>query len=76
MSDPFILWVKFDKPVEFNNPTYTYLNLIVDRAFTDPNTEKNYIAFGVTVTLNYLDPSKDINLVQNEVVERIIHFLK
>ncbi|CAJ0843429.1 4364_t:CDS:2, partial [Entrophospora sp. SA101] len=55
-----------NKPVEFNNPTYTYLNLIVDRAFTDPNTEKNYIAFGVTVTLNYLDPSKDINLVQNE----------
>lgn len=32
--------MKLNKPVESNNPTYTYLNLIIDRAFTDPNTEK------------------------------------
>ncbi|CAH1759694.1 6326_t:CDS:2 [Entrophospora sp. SA101] len=55
---------------------YLRTNLIIDRAFTDPNTEKNSIAFRMTVILNYLDPSKGIKLVQNEVVERMNPFLE
>nr|CAG8500677.1 12059_t:CDS:2 [Entrophospora candida] len=43
-----------------SNPIYTYLNLIIDCAFTDPNTEKNSIAFGMAFIL---DPSKGIKLV-------------
>ena len=70
-------YMKLNKPVDFsNNPNYTYLNLIIDRVFTDSNTEKNSIAFGMAVTLNYLDPSKGIKLVQSEVVERMNNFLE
>ena len=41
-----------------NDPQYTYLNSIIDRIFTNQNTEKNSIAFGMAVALNYLDPIK------------------
>jgi hypothetical protein len=62
--------MKLNKPVDTNdNPRYTYLNLIIDRVFTNLNTEKNSIAFGMAVVLNYLDPSKGINMVPSEVVE-------
>ncbi|CAG8693862.1 3074_t:CDS:2 [Rhizophagus irregularis] len=33
------------------------------------NTEKNSIAFSMTVALNYLDPSKGINMIPSEVIE-------
>lgn len=69
-------YMKLSKPVDSNDPSYTYLNLIIDNAFPDSNTEKNSIAFGMAVALNYLDPSKGIKLVQSEVVERMNHFLE
>jgi hypothetical protein len=68
--------MKLNKPVDPNNTSYTYLNLIIDHVFTDPNTEKNSIAFGMAVALNYLDPSKGIKLVPSEVVERMNSFLE
>nr|CAG8507605.1 1345_t:CDS:2 [Entrophospora candida] len=46
--------------MQSSNPTCTYLNLIIDCAFIDPNTEKNSIAFGMAFIL---DPSKGIKLV-------------
>ncbi|CAB5193393.1 unnamed protein product [Rhizophagus irregularis] len=64
------------KPVDSNNSSYTYLNLIIDNAFPDFNTEKNSIAFGMVVALNYLDPSKGIKLVQSEVVKWMDYFLE
>ncbi|CAB4391950.1 unnamed protein product [Rhizophagus irregularis] len=61
---------KLNQPIDPNNdPHYTHLNSIIDRVFTSSNTEKNSIAFGMTVALNYLDPSKGINMVPNEVIE-------
>jgi len=70
--------MKLNKAVDPNDdPTYTtYLNLIIDYVFTKPNTEKNYIAFGMAVALNYLDPSKGGNMVLSEVVERMNIFLE
>jgi len=55
--------MKLNKPIDFNDPSYTYLNLIIDHTFTDSNTEKNSIAFGMAVALNYLDPLKGVKLV-------------
>ena len=70
-------YMKLNKPVDTNdNSHYTYLNLIIDCVFTNPNTEKNSIAFGMAVILNYLDPSKGINIVLSEVVERMNYFLE
>ncbi|CAB5391220.1 unnamed protein product [Rhizophagus irregularis] len=63
-------YIKLNKPVDVNdNPHYTFLNLIIDRVFTNPKTEKNSIAFGIAVALNYLDPSKGVNMVPIEVIE-------
>ncbi|CAG8702587.1 17945_t:CDS:2, partial [Gigaspora rosea] len=68
---------KNQQPVDINDvPHYTYLNLIIDCVFTDPATEKNSIAFGMAVALNYLDPTKGVNMVLNEVVERMNYFLE
>ncbi|KAF0545527.1 hypothetical protein F8M41_002238 [Gigaspora margarita] len=70
-------YTKLNKPVDINDdPHYTYLNLIIDCAFTDPATEKNSIAFGMAVALNYLDPTKGVNMVPSEVVERMNYFLE
>lgn len=70
-------YMKLNKPIDPNdNLHYTYLNLIIDRVFTNPNTEKNSIAFGMAVALNYLDPSKGINMVPSEIVERMNCFLE
>ena len=70
-------YVKLNRSIDSNNdPSYTYLNLIIDNVFPDSNTEKNSIAFGMAVALNYLDPSKGIKLVQSEVVERMNRFLE
>ena len=68
--------MKLNKPINSNDPSYTYLNLIIDHTFTDSNTEKNSIAFGMAVALNYLDPLKGVKLVQSEVVERMNQFLE
>ncbi|CAB4392465.1 unnamed protein product [Rhizophagus irregularis] len=63
-------YMKLNKPVDVNDdPHYTFLNLIIDRVFTNPKTEKNSIAFGMAVVLNYLDPSKGVNMVPSEVIE-------
>ncbi|CAB4391468.1 unnamed protein product [Rhizophagus irregularis] len=68
---------KLNQPIDPNNdPHYTHLNSIIDHVFTSSNTEKNSIAFGMTVTLNYLDPSKGINMVPSEVIERMNNFLE
>lgn len=68
---------KLNQPIDSNNdPQYTYLNSIIDRAFTNSNTEKNSLAFGMAVALNYLDPSKGINMVPSEVIERMNNFLE
>lgn len=70
-------YMKLNKPVDLNNdPSYTYLNLIIDNVFPDSNTEKNSIAFAMATALNYLDPSKGIKLVQSEVVDRMNSFLE
>ncbi|CAG8839314.1 13828_t:CDS:1, partial [Cetraspora pellucida] len=70
-------YLKLNQPVDANdNPHYTYLNLIIDRTFADPNTEKNSIAFGIAVALNYHDPSKGISMVPSEVAERMNHILE
>ncbi|GBC03787.1 hypothetical protein RclHR1_05320004 [Rhizophagus clarus] len=69
-------YTKLNKPVDANDdPHYTYLNLIIDHVFTNPKTEKNSIAFGMAVALNYLDLSKGVNMVSSEVVERMNFFL-
>ncbi|PKK58638.1 hypothetical protein RhiirC2_720381 [Rhizophagus irregularis] len=70
-------YMKLNKPVDVNDdPHYTFLNLIIDRVFTNPKTEKNSIAFGMAVALNYLDPSKGVNMVPSEVIERMNFFLE
>ncbi|EXX52079.1 uncharacterized protein OCT59_022776 [Rhizophagus irregularis] len=70
-------YIKLNKPVDVNdNPHYTFLNLIINRVFTNPKTEKNSIAFGMAVVLNYLDPSKGVNIVPIEVIERMNFFLE
>ncbi|CAG8816252.1 20272_t:CDS:2, partial [Cetraspora pellucida] len=70
-------YLKLNQPVDTNDDLhYTYLNLIIDRIFADPNTEKNSIAFGMTVALNYLDPSKGISMVPSKVTERMNHILE
>ena len=68
-------YMKLNNPID-SNENYTYLNLIIDNVFTKSNTEKNSIAFGMAVTLNYLDPSKGVNMVPSEVVERMNGFLE
>ncbi|GES89530.1 hypothetical protein GLOIN_2v1789101 [Rhizophagus clarus] len=69
-------YTKLNKPVNANDDLhYTYLNLIIDYVFTNPKTEKNSIAFGMAVALNYLDLSKGVNMVSSEVVERMNFFL-
>ncbi|CAH1767399.1 4483_t:CDS:2, partial [Entrophospora sp. SA101] len=65
-------YMKLNKPVKSNNPTYTYLNLIIDHE----TTEKNSIAFGMAVTLNYLDPSKGIKLIQKNYGHEISELKK
>ncbi|CAB5362884.1 unnamed protein product [Rhizophagus irregularis] len=68
---------KLNQPIDPNNdPHYTHLNSIIDHVFTSSNTEKNSIAFSMTVALNYLDPSKGINMVSSEVIERMNNFLE
>ncbi|CAG8721068.1 7669_t:CDS:2, partial [Gigaspora rosea] len=58
---------KLNQPVDANDdPHYTYFNLIIDRTFADLNTEKNSIAFGIAIALNYLDPPKGISMVPSE----------
>ncbi|CAG8649405.1 2572_t:CDS:2 [Cetraspora pellucida] len=70
-------YLKLNQPVDANDDLhYTYLNLIIDRIFADPNTEKNSIAFGMAVALNYLDPSKGISMVPSEVAERMNNILE
>ncbi|CAG8806109.1 7141_t:CDS:2 [Cetraspora pellucida] len=70
-------YLKLNQPVDANDdPHYTYLNLIIDHTFADPNTEKNFIAFGMAVALNYLDSSKGISMVPSEVTERMNHILE
>ncbi|CAG8756935.1 27502_t:CDS:2 [Gigaspora margarita] len=70
-------YMKLNKPVDINNNLhYTYFNLIIDCAFTDPATEKNSITFGIVVALNYLDPTKKVNMVPSEVVEWMNYFLE
>ncbi|CAG8765855.1 18443_t:CDS:1, partial [Racocetra persica] len=41
-----------------------------------PKTKKNFIAFGMTVALNYFNSLKEINMVPSEVVEQMNTFLK
>ncbi|CAB4487136.1 unnamed protein product [Rhizophagus irregularis] len=68
---------KLNQPIDPDNDLhYTYLNSIIDNVFTDPHTEKNSIAFGMAITLNYLDPSKGINMVPSEVIDRMNGFLE
>ncbi|CAG8622601.1 7751_t:CDS:2, partial [Racocetra persica] len=63
-------YLKLNHPIDVNDDLhYTYLNLIINCTFADPNTEKNSIAFGMAVALNYLDPSKRISMVPSEVIE-------
>ncbi|CAG8786436.1 5022_t:CDS:1, partial [Cetraspora pellucida] len=70
-------YLKLNQPVDINDdPHYTYLNLIIDRTFADLNTEKNSIAFGMAIALNYLDPSKRISMVPSEVIVRMNHILE
>ncbi|RGB25071.1 hypothetical protein C1646_772239 [Rhizophagus diaphanus] len=48
-----------------------------EKKFKDSKiTQKNSIAFSMTVTLNYLDPLKGINIVPSEVIERMNNFLE
>ena len=69
--------MKLNQPVNPNDDShYTYLNSIIDCVFPNPNTEKNSIAFGMAITLNYLDPIKGINMVPSEIVERMNNFLE
>ncbi|CAG8777764.1 11843_t:CDS:2, partial [Racocetra persica] len=79
-KDAKIIWecyTKLNKPIDANdNPQYTYLNLIINRTFADLDTEKNSIAFGMAVALNYLDLSKRINMVLTEVIDRINYILE
>ncbi|RGB22247.1 hypothetical protein C1646_677979 [Rhizophagus diaphanus] len=68
---------KLNQPIDPSNDLqYTYLNSIIDRVFTNRNTEKNSIAFGMAVALNYLDPTKGINMVPSEIVGRMNYFLE
>ncbi|CAG8848350.1 19573_t:CDS:1, partial [Gigaspora margarita] len=70
-------YTKLNKPVNINDDLYyTYLNLIIDCAFMDPAIEKNSIAFGIVIALNYLDPTKGINIVPSKVVEQMNYFLE
>ncbi|KAF0496484.1 hypothetical protein F8M41_020966 [Gigaspora margarita] len=69
-------YLKLNKPFDDSDSYYTYLNLIIDRVFSDLKTEKNSIAFGMAVTLNYLDPSKGVNMVPSEVAKRMNYFLE
>ncbi|CAG8625744.1 6019_t:CDS:2 [Racocetra persica] len=70
-------YMRLNKPVNTNDdPNYIYFNLIIDNTFMDPKTEKNSIAFGIAVILNYLDPSKGFNMVLSEIVERMNYFLE
>ena len=55
---------------------YTHFNSIIDNVFTNPNIEKNSIAFRMAIALNYLNPLKEINIVPSEVIERMNSFLK
>lgn len=68
---------KLNQPIDPNNdPHYTHLNSIIDYVFTSSNTEKNSIAFGMTVALNYLNPLKGINMVLSKIIERMNNFLE
>ncbi|CAG8716354.1 5769_t:CDS:2 [Gigaspora margarita] len=68
-------YIKLNKPID-NDPQYTYLNLIIDSTFTDQNTEKNSIVFEMAVALNYLDPSKGIEMVPTKVVDKMNFILE
>ncbi|GES72492.1 hypothetical protein GLOIN_2v1789101 [Rhizophagus clarus] len=69
-------YTKLNKLVDANDDShYIYLNLIIDHIFTNPKTEKNSIAFGMAIALNYLDLSKGVNMVPSEVVKRMNFFL-
>ena len=77
MKNKIKYYKKLNQPINSNDdPNYTYLNSIIDRVFIDSNTEKNSIAFGMTIALNYLDPSKGINMVPSEIIERMNVFLE
>jgi hypothetical protein len=68
---------KLNQPIDPSNDLqYTYLNSIIDRVFTNQNTEKNLIAFRMAVALSYLDPTKGINMVPSEIVGRMNYFLE
>ncbi|CAB5154948.1 unnamed protein product [Rhizophagus irregularis] len=68
---------KLNQPIDPDNDLhYTYLNSIIDNVFTNPHTEKNSIAFGMAITLNYLDLTKGINMVPSEVIDRMNGFLE
>ncbi|CAG8592277.1 26301_t:CDS:2 [Dentiscutata erythropus] len=70
-------YAKLNRPVNVeDDPNYTYLNFILDHVFPDPKTEKNFIAFGIVVALNYLDLSKEITIVPSEVVQKMNYFLE
>ena len=70
-------FMKLNQPIDPNDDShYTYLNSIINRVFPNPNTEKNSIAFGMAITLNYLDPMKGINMVPSKIVERMNNFLE
>ncbi|PKB99475.1 hypothetical protein RhiirA5_429625 [Rhizophagus irregularis] len=69
--------LKLNQPIDPDNDLhYTYLNSIIDNVFTNPHTEKNSIAFGMAITLNYLDLTKGINMVPSEVIDRMNGFLE
>ncbi|PKY26167.1 hypothetical protein RhiirB3_441382 [Rhizophagus irregularis] len=70
--------LKLNQPIDDpdNDLHYTYLNSIIDNVFTNPHTEKNSIAFGMAITLNYLDLTKGINMVPSEVIDRMNGFLE
>ncbi|CAG8841344.1 2949_t:CDS:2, partial [Racocetra persica] len=58
-------------PINMDDLYYTYLNLIINHSFANPNIEKNSIVFGMAIALNYLDLSKEINIVPSKVVNRM-----
>ncbi|CAG8755530.1 22014_t:CDS:2 [Cetraspora pellucida] len=70
-------YMKLNKPVNADdNLQYTYLNMIIDHIFTNSNTEKNSIAFGIAIALKYFDPLKRINMVPTEVIDRMNYILE
>ncbi|CAG8698092.1 12125_t:CDS:2 [Gigaspora margarita] len=62
-------YLKLNKQFDDSDLNYTYLDLIIDCIFPDLKTEKNSIVFGIAVALNYLDLSKEVNIVPSKVAK-------